>query len=154
MICPRSFSHAAANRRFSADQTRLRGGCSGGEWPKSLGQESFCSGAIWLEAAKDGRNTTVERPAKHFAMQAAMSTHLSQSIGAEVLAGQHGMSLAISPAAADMDMSSDIADIDPSDVVSTNTDRDSGANASPAITKIASSRRMVIWRFTRAKSHR
>jgi hypothetical protein len=34
------------------------------------------------------------------------------------------------------------------------TGRDSGANTSPAIMKIASSRRMVIWRFTSTKSHR
>ena len=77
-------------------------------------------------------------------MQAAMSTHLSQSTGAGVLAGQHGMSLAISPATADMDTSSDIVDIDPSDVMPANTGRDSGANISPAIMKTASSRRMVI----------
>jgi hypothetical protein len=34
------------------------------------------------------------------------------------------------------------------------TGRDSGANVNPAITRIASSRRMVIWRFTSTKSHR
>jgi hypothetical protein len=33
------------------------------------------------------------------------------------------------------------------------TGRDSGANTSPAIMRIASRRRMVIWRFTHAKSH-
>jgi hypothetical protein len=33
------------------------------------------------------------------------------------------------------------------------TGRDNGANANPAIISIASSRRMVIWRFTPAKSH-
>jgi hypothetical protein len=87
-------------------------------------------------------------------MQAAMSTHLSQSIGAGVFPGQHGMSLAISPAAADMDISSDIVDINPSDIVPAMTGRDSGANTSPAIMKIASNRRMVIWRFTFTKSHR
>ena len=83
-----------------------------------------------------------------------MKTHLSQSIGAGALVGQHGMSLAISSAMADVDMSPAIADIDASEAVPAMTGRDSGANTSPAIMKIASSRRMVIWRFTSAKSHR
>jgi hypothetical protein len=82
--------------------------------------------------------------------QAAMKTHLSQSIGAGALVGQHGMSLAIWSA----DISSAIAAIDASDAVPAMTGRDSGANTSPAIMKIASSRRMVIWRFTSTKSHR
>ena len=81
-----------------------------------------------------------------------MNTHLSQSIGA--LDGQHGMSFAISSAVADMDISSAIADIDASEVVPAMTGRDNGAKANPAIMKIASSRRMVIWRFTPTKSHR
>jgi hypothetical protein len=90
-------------------------------------------------------------------MQAAMKTHLSQSIGAGDFAGQHGMSFAISSgpadidissAIADMDLSSAIADIDASEAAPAMTGRDNGANASPAITEIASSRRMVIWRFT------
>jgi hypothetical protein len=84
------------------------------------------------------------------AAQAAMKTHLSQSIGAGALVGQHGMSLAIS----DMDMSPAIADIDASEAVPAVTARDSGANTSPAIMKIASSRRIVIWRFTSRNSHR
>jgi len=37
-------------------------------------------------------------PLKHLDMQAAMYTHLSQSIGAGAFDGQHGMSLAISSA--------------------------------------------------------
>jgi hypothetical protein len=83
-----------------------------------------------------------------------MNTHLSQSIGAGAFEGQHGMSLAISSAIADMDMSPAIAAIDASDAVPAMTGRDSGANTSPAIMKIASSRRMVIWRFTSTESHR
>jgi len=39
-------------------------------------------------------------PLKHLDMQAAMYTHLSQSIGAGAFDGQHGMSLAISSAIA------------------------------------------------------
>jgi hypothetical protein len=94
-------------------------------------------------------------------MQAAMKTHLSQSIGAGDFEGQHGMSFAISSApadavadmdvssaVADMDISSAIAGIDTSGATPAMTGRDSGANTSPAITEIASSRRMVIWRFT------
>jgi hypothetical protein len=87
-------------------------------------------------------------------MQAAMNTHLSQSIGAGAFEGQQGMSPAISSVAAEADMSSTIADIDASGVVPAMTDRDSGASISPAITEIASSRRMVIWQFTLTKSHR
>ncbi len=93
-------------------------------------------------------------PVKHLDMQAAMSTHLSQSIGAGAFEGQHGMSLAISSAVADIDTSSAITDIDASEVMPAMTGRDSGAKANPAIIRIASSRRMVIWRFTSAKSHR
>jgi hypothetical protein len=148
LLGPRS-----SNRRWSADQTRVRGGYSGGGWPKPSGQKSFCSGAIWSEAAKDGQDTAADRPAKHLVMQAAMNTHLSQSIGIGALVGQHGMSFAISSGIADVDMSSAIADIDASGVVPAMTGRDNGANTSPAIMKIASSRRMVIWRFTSTKSH-
>jgi hypothetical protein len=91
-------------------------------------------------------------PVKHLDMQAPMSTHLSQSIGAGAFDGQQGMSLAIS--SADMDISSAVADIDASEVMPAMTGRDSGAKTNPTIIRIASSRRMVIWRFTSAKSHR
>jgi len=77
-----------------------------------------------------------------------MKTHLSQSIGTGALVGQHGMSLAISSAVAEMDISSAIADIAASEAVPAMTGRDNGASTSPAIMKTASSRRMVIWRFT------
>ncbi|MEA2831449.1 MAG: hypothetical protein QOF22_2197 [Bradyrhizobium sp.] len=79
-----------------------------------------------------------------------MNTHLSQSIGAGALDGQQGMSFAISPAVADMDVSSAIG---AAEVVPAMTGRDNGATTSPAIIRIASSRRMVIWRFTPTKSH-
>ncbi|MDB5609972.1 MAG: hypothetical protein JWP25_6872 [Bradyrhizobium sp.] len=96
-----------------------------------------------------------DRPAKHLAVQAAMNTHLSQPIGVGAFDGQQGMSsLAVSSVMADADMSSAIADIDASEAFPAMTGRDSGANTSPAIMKIASSRRMVIWRFTSTKSHR
>jgi hypothetical protein len=77
-------------------------------------------------------------------MQAAMSTHLSQLIGAGALEGQQGISLAISSTVADMDISSAIAGIDRSEVGAATTGRDNGANTRPAIMKVASSRRMVI----------
>jgi hypothetical protein len=54
----------------------------------------------------------------------------------------------LSSAVADMDISSAIAGIDTSGAAPAMTGRDSGANTKPAITAIASSRRMVIWRFT------
>jgi hypothetical protein len=95
-----------------------------------------------------------DRPAKHLVMQAAINTHLPQSIGAAALAGQHGMTLAISSAVADTDMSSAIAGIDASKGMPAMTGRESGANANPAIVRTASSRRMVILHFTSAKSHR
>jgi len=79
-----------------------------------------------------------------------MSTHLSQSI----TTAQHGMSFAISAAVADMDISCAIAEVDASNVVPAMTGRDNGAKTSPAIMKTASSRRMVIWRFTPKRSHR
>jgi hypothetical protein len=91
---------------------------------------------------------------KHLAAQAAMKTHLSQPMGVGAFDGQHGMSPAISSVIAEVDISSAIDDIDASDVVPAMTGRENGANTSPAIMKIASSRRMAIWRFTSTKSHR
>ena len=93
-------------------------------------------------------------PVKHFDMQAVVKTHLSQSTGAGALAGQQGMSPAISSATAGMGISPAIADIEASEPAPAMTGEDSGANTSPAIMTIASRRRMVIWRFTPAKSHR
>ena len=74
-------------------------------------------------------------------MQAAISTHLSQSIGIAAFVGQHGISSAISSATSDIDMSAAIADIDASEAM---TGLDNGANTSPAIMMIASIRRMMI----------
>ena len=95
-----------------------------------------------------------------------MTTHLSQLIGTGAFDGQQGMSLAIaSDAVADMeseeveseDMESEVMDmssvIDASGAAAAITGRDNGASASPAIMAIASSRRMVIWRFTVPQSH-
>jgi hypothetical protein len=48
----------------------------------------------------------------------------------------------------DMEMSATAAS------VSAMTGRDSGANTSPAIMRVARIRRMVIWRFTPRESHR
>ena len=95
-----------------------------------------------------------DRPEKHIVMQAAMTMHLSQSTGAGALVGQHGISPVISSVVADMDMSSAIAAINPSEGAPAMTGRDSGVNANPAITRIASSRRMMIWRSIPPKSHR
>jgi hypothetical protein len=75
-------------------------------------------------------------------MQLVISTHLSQSTGIGALVGQHGMSLAMSSAAG---MSSAIAAIDESEAVPAMTGRGNGPSTSPAIVRIASSRRMVFW---------
>ncbi|SDT43907.1 hypothetical protein SAMN05444158_6068 [Bradyrhizobium canariense] len=140
-----------SNRRWSADQTRVRGGYSGGEWPRPSSQKSFRGRARPAETAKSGWKTAAVSPVKHLAAQAAINTHLSQPIGAGAFDGQQGMSFAISSGMADADISSAIAG---SEVMPAMTGRENGANASPAIMKIASSRRMVIWRFTSTKSHR
>jgi hypothetical protein len=100
---------------------------------------------------------------KHLAVQPAMNTHLSQPMGIGAFDGQQGMSFAISSiiAGADIssviagaDISSAIAGIDASEIVPAMAGRENGASTSPAIMKIASSRRMVVWRFTLTKSHR
>lgn len=94
-------------------------------------------------------------PAKHMDVQAVMYMHLSQSTGAGAFEGQHGMSLAISSVMADGDISSAIACIEASEGgVCAMTGRETGANASPAIIKIASSRRMAKLGFTELRSHK
>jgi len=92
-------------------------------------------------------------PTKPRDVQAAMKTHLSQPTGVGAFDGQHGMSLAISSVMADGDISSAIACIDASEDISAMAGRETGANARPAITRIASSRRMVKFRFTVPESH-
>ena len=82
--------------------------------------------------------------------------HLSQPIGAGAFEGQHGMSPAISSVVSAADISSvmtciDIC-IDASEDISAMTGRETGANARPATTRIASSRRMVKFRFTELDS--
>lgn len=93
-------------------------------------------------------------PAKHFDMHAAMRTHLSQPTGAAALDGQQGMSFAISSVSAEPDVSSAISCIDTVKDVSAIAGRDNGANTTPAITRIASSRRMAGLLFTNVVSHR
>jgi hypothetical protein len=147
---------AAANGAGCADQARDRGGWSGGEWPRLSGQPSFRGGKIVTDVANTGWKTAADIPVKHWVIQHDMNTHLSQSTGA--FDGQHGMPFAIASAVAEMDISSAIssaiADIDASEFVPAMTGRDNGARTSPAIMKIASRRRMVIWRFTATKSHK
>ena len=75
-----------------------------------------------------------------------MKIHLSQPIGAGAFDGQQGMSPVIASAVGGADPSSVIADIDTSDTVPAMAGRATGARTRPAITEIASSRRMVIWR--------
>jgi hypothetical protein len=106
------------------------------------------------EATRNGWKTLVDMPVKHLDMQAVMKTHLSQSTGTGAFDGQHGMSFAISPVIADGDISSAIAGIDAWEGASAITGRETGANASPAIIKIASSRRMMKLRFISLRSHK
>jgi hypothetical protein len=94
----------------------------------------------------------VGMPTKPRDVHAAMKTHLSQPTGVGAFDGQHGMSLAISSVMAGGDIPSVIACTDASEDISAMTGRETGANASPAITKIASSRRMVKFRFTELES--
>ncbi|MDB5564195.1 MAG: hypothetical protein JWP84_761 [Tardiphaga sp.] len=96
------------------------------------------------ETVNCGWKAAAEMPAKHLVMQAAMKTHLSQPMGATAFDGQQGISLANSSEGATADISSGMAVIDTSDDISAITGRDNGANASPAIIRIESSRRMVI----------
>lgn len=94
----------------------------------------------------------VDMPVKSLDMQAVTKTHLSQSTGA--FDGQHGISFAISSVVADADISRAIVCIDAWEGTSAMTGRETGANARPAITRIASSRRMAKLRFTDLGSHK
>ena len=78
--------------------------------------------------------------------------HLSQPIGAGAFDGQHGISPAISSVVSAADISSVMTCIDASEDISAMTGRETGANARPATTRIASSRRMVKFRFTELDS--
>jgi hypothetical protein len=93
-------------------------------------------------------------PVRHLDMQAAMKTHWSQSTGAGALDGQHGISLAISSVIADGDIASVIACIEASEDTFAMTGWEIGANTSPAITRVASSRRMAKLYFTGLGSHK
>jgi hypothetical protein len=150
----RAIKSRGSKRRGDAVQTRFRGGCSGGGWPRPSGHESFCREAMRPAVVRSGWTTAVDMPVKHLDRQAAMYTHLSQPIGAGALNGQHGMSLAISSVVSEADMSSGTACIDMSEGVPAMTGRETGANARPAIIKTASSRRMARYRFTIPTSHK
>jgi hypothetical protein len=101
-----------------------------------------------------GSNVIAQMPVKHFVMQAAMTTHLSQSTGIAAFDGQHGISLAIPSVMTIADISSATAATGPSDGTSAIAGRDIGANASPVISKIETSRRMVTYLFTPPGSHK
>lgn len=94
--------------------------------------------------AKGGWKTATVSPGTQSAAHAAIKTQLLQPIGAAALEGQQGISAIIASAVAGADPSSIIAGIDAADIGLAMTGRATGANTSPAITEIASSRRMVI----------
>jgi len=96
-----------------------------------------------LEGAKGGRNRAADISAAHMLIHEATKTHLSQSNGATALAGQHAIASPVS-AIADAGISSSIAETEASPVVPAIAGRDSGERAKPAITRIASSRRIVM----------
>jgi hypothetical protein len=106
------------------------------------------------DAIRNGCGTVADMPVKHFDMQAAMKTHLSQSTGAGAFDGQHGISSAIPSIEAAADTSSAIACIEAWEDVSAITGRETGAKARPAIIQIASSRRMAKLSFTTLISHK
>jgi hypothetical protein len=79
--------------------------------------------------------------------------HLSQSLDAGALAGQHGMSSAVASVMVDGDISS-WACIDRSEEFAAITGWDTGAITRPAIIKTASSLRMAEAIFTALISHK
>lgn len=81
-------------------------------------------------------------PVKHFDMQTAINTHLSQSAAAGD--GQHGISLAIASVMVDGNISSATAWVEALGDGAAMTGWESGAQTSPAIITTASSRRMAI----------
>ena len=101
----RAFVSRGSKRRRDAVQTRIRGGCSGGGWPRPSGRESLRKSAMVSDTIGNGWETVAGRPVKRMDAQAAMKTHLSQSTGIGALDGQHGISLAISSAIAIADIS-------------------------------------------------
>jgi hypothetical protein len=165
---PQPIRPRGSKRRGGAVQTRRRGGCSGGGWPRPSGRASLRWSAIVSDRIGNGCEMIADRAGKPTDPQAAMKTHLSQSAGKGAFDGQHGMSLAISSI-----VSADISDDAISDEASSGdvilsaiacraagedvaaiTGRETGANARPAIIRIASNRRMAKLGFTTPDSHR
>lgn len=146
------FKPRGSKRRGGAVQTRLRGGCSGGGWPRPSGRASLRWSPIVSDRIGNGCEIVGDVAGNPTDPQAAMKTHLSQSTGAGAFDGQHGMSFAISSIVAEADASG-IASIDMSEDISAMAGRETGAKASPAIKRIASNRRMAKLRFTDLYSH-
>lgn len=134
---------AAANRRRNADQTKSRGGWSGGGWTRLWSQELSFGRAIRLETAGNRSKVDAGTAAKLAVMQTAMRRHFSQPVEAGAFDGRHGMSFAISSVVTDAAISCDMAAIAPPGSESAMTGFDSGASARPAIKTVATSRRMV-----------
>jgi hypothetical protein len=154
---------APAARRKSADQIKMRGGWSGGGWPRLSGQDSFRSWVIRAETAKNGSKNEAVVPVKQLLAQEDIKMHLSHPTAAGAFDGQHGMSLdmsavvisaSASSAIDDADAPSTIADIETPDDVPAIIGRENGASARPTIITIESSQLMVGGRFTSLKSHR
>ena len=101
------------------------------------------------EAVNNKWATVLDTPTKASEVHAAMNTHLSQSIGTGALDGQQGICFAISTAPD----TSGIFCIDISGDICAMTGRETGANARPAIKRIASSRLMAKYVCTDLNSH-
>src|SRR5450755_2808134 len=88
----RAITSRGSKRRGDAVQTRIRGGCSGGGWPRLSGHASFRREAMRPVAVRSGWMMSIDTPVKHMDVQAAMKMHLSQPTGIGALdGGQHGM---------------------------------------------------------------
>ena len=85
-----------SKRRGGAVQTRRRGGCSGGGWPRPSGRPSLRCSAIVSDRIGNGCEIVADMAGNPTDAQDAMKTHLSQSTGMAAFDGQHGISLAIS----------------------------------------------------------
>ncbi len=107
-------------------------------------------------------------PAKNTGPQAAMKTHLSQSTGIGAFDGQHGISPATASIVSDEISDEGISDNAIPDIVispaiacpeawegaAAMAGRETGANARPAIIRIASNWRMATFGYTGRNSHK
>ena len=118
-----------------AERTSDRGGLGGGGWPRFLASGSLRGMSIRKVVGRTSATAIAGNACNGFRAQIAINGHLSQSTGD--LSGQHGMSSGIDDICID-DICIESIEVDaPAFAAAT-----SGATMRPAITRIASSRRM------------